>query len=247
VSILDLSKNTDARLEEVRKLLAHIKRLEASAVTERDVVSGETAAILRGVFFVHLYGVLEYAVSQSVQVLLQEITKMGVPYSHFDHLFFVVALDSDFRSLVDAGWSSRFPRRRELLKKQVSTDSCDINDTLFHDQLQNIWFETLSIVFEYLCIPASPVPETRMRGYVDEIVNHRNEIAHGRSSASFVGRLKSSSELDERLRAVSQIIDHIIINFDNYFAERTFVAAAHRASYQNQAPPIPPAVQNPQP
>ncbi len=68
-----------------------------------------------------------------------------------------------------------------------------------------------------------------MRGYVDEIVTHRNEIAHGRSSA--FGRLKSSGELEERIKAVSQIIDHVIMNFDDYLANREFVAASHRGLY----------------
>jgi HEPN superfamily protein len=229
--MLDISKSTDPRLAEVQKLLAHIKRLEALATTGHDTVSGDTAAILRGLFFVQLYGVLEYAVSLSVQVLLQEITKLAISYSHFEHLIFAIALDAEFKSIVDAGWDSKLQKRRLLLERQASGTSCSLNDTVFHDQLQNIWFATLDTIFEYLCIPTDPVPETRMRGYVNEIVTHRNEIAHGRSSASAVGRLKSSTDLDERLKAVTQIIDHVIISFDDYLTKREFVAVPHRALY----------------
>lgn len=231
MDILDLSKSTDPRLVEVRKLLAHIKRLEYAAVNDHDAVSAETAAILRGIFFVHLYGVLEYAVSLSVQVLLQEITRLAVSYSHFEQMVFAIALDAEFKSVVDAGWEAKFDRRRSLLQKQVSTVACTLNDTVFHDQLQNVWIKTLDQLFEHLCIAKDSVPETRMRGYVDEIVMYRNEIAHGRSSASLVGRLKSSDELEERIKAVSQIIDHVIMHFDNYLANREFVTSRHRASY----------------
>lgn len=231
MDILDVSKSTDSRLAEVRKLLEHIKRLESAAARDHDAVSGETAAILRGMFFVHLYGALEYAVSLSVQVLLQEITRLAISFSHFEHLVFAVALDPEFKSIVDTGWDSKLEKRRLLLQKQLSMDSCALNDTVFHDQLQNVWTRTLDQVFENLCITADSVPEIRMRGYVDELVTHRNEIAHGRSSASVVGRLKSSGDLEERIKAVSQIIDHVIINFDDYLTNREFVAASHRSLY----------------
>ncbi len=98
--MLDISKSTDPRLAEVQRLLAHIKRLEDLAATGHDTVSGDMAAILRGMFFVHLYGALEYAVSLSVQVLLQEITKLAISYSHFEHLIFAIALDAEFKSIV---------------------------------------------------------------------------------------------------------------------------------------------------
>jgi hypothetical protein len=231
VSILALSTYTDARLAEVQKLLAHIRRLEAAVTTEHDAVSGEAASILRGLFYVHLYGALEYAMSLSVQVLLQEITKVAVPYSHFEHLMHVIALDADFQSMVDSGWESKFPKRRQLLEKQISGAACSLNDTVFDNQLQNLWFKTLSSVFEYLRIPADPVPERRMQGYVGEIVNYRNEVAHGRSSASVIGRIVSSPELEVRLKAVREIIDYVMINFEDYLTKREFVAPPHRASY----------------
>lgn len=231
MSILELSTLSDVRLVEVQKLLAHIKSLE-SAAADGDAVSGQAASMLRGLFYVSLYGALEYAVSLSVQILLQEITKVEVPYSHFEHLMHTIALDAEFQSLVDSGWTSKFPRRKQLLDKQVSADPCRLNDTVFHDQLQNLWFKTLKLVFEHLGITKTAVPEPRMQGYVDEIVNYRNEVAHGRSSASAVGRLISSSDLDQRLKAVREIIDYVMIVFDDYLANWEFVASAHRPLYQ---------------
>jgi MAE_28990/MAE_18760-like HEPN len=240
VNILELSTSTDARLVEVQKLLAHIRKLERAGRDENDAVSAETAAILKGLFFVHLYGALEYAVSLTVQILLQEITKVAVPYSHFEHLMHVVALDSDFQSIIDSGWDSKFPKRKQLLQRQQSSDVYRLNDTVFHGQLQNLWFKTLKLVFEYLCISASPVPERRVQGYIDEIVNHRNEIAHGRSSASTVGRLVSTADLEDRFRAVRQTIDHVIMHFDEYLRNREFIATPHRPQYTPIAT-VPPA------
>jgi MAE_28990/MAE_18760-like HEPN len=222
-----IHRDVDVRLSEVQRVLTLVKKLEDIALNEKDPASAEHAAILRGLFFVHLYGALEYSITLSVQVLLQEMTKVAVPFCRFEHLLHAVALDDDFRSLADPGLKLRWPRRRELLTKQTSTEPCSLNDTVFHDQLQNIWYETLSSVFQYLCIPQSAVPEERMRGYLDEIAENRNAIAHGRQSAQGVGRRVTSSELEDRLDAVKKIVDHVLATFDQYLDARQFVDAGH--------------------
>ena len=104
-----IKAGVDSRFSEVRKLFAHIQNLDSKAATDQDSVSAESATILRGLIFVHLYGAFEYAVTLSVQVLLQEITKVAVPYCEFEHLFHAIALDSDFKSVSDSGWKGKWP------------------------------------------------------------------------------------------------------------------------------------------
>ena len=239
MSLLDLSKSTDARLAETKKSLALISRLEREALSERDPTKNEAAAILRGLFYVQLYALIEYSVSLSVQVLLQEMTKLGIAYSHFDHPLYAVTLDRQFRSVADTSWRNRMLARRDLLQKQRSNDVCAIDDGVFQDELQNVWFETLRKIFEFLTIPYDPVPEPRVSGYIDDIANKRNEVAHGRSSASAVGRLTTYVELETRLKAVADLIDHIIMSFDEYLEKRLFVAARDRARYLGPAPTAP--------
>ena len=213
-----IHNNVDPRLAENQKLLALIRKLETQAANDKDQVSAENATLLRGLFFVHLYGTLEYSITLSVQVLLQEMTKVCVPYSSFEHLLHVVALDAQFRSLAEPGLKSKWQKRKELLNKQISSESCSLNDTVFQDQLQ-------------------------MRGYIDEIVDNRNAIAHGRQSAQEVGRRTTSTDLDERLRATTKVVNHVIESFDDYLEKRHFVDSRHRANYikaaQGAAPQSP--------
>jgi hypothetical protein len=230
-----IHSSVDPRLAEVQKVLALIKKLESMAATERDPASAESAAILRGLFFVHLYGVLEHAISLSVQVLLQEMTKAGIPYRRFEHHLHAVVLDDHFRSLADPGLKPRWPKRRELLTKQISSEPCSLNDAVFQDQLQNIWFKTLQTIFEYLCIQRDAVPEERMRGYIDEIVENRNAVAHGRQSAQGVGRRITSSDLEERLDAVVRVVNHVLSCFEDYLQNREFIDLQHRAGYTTAA------------
>lgn len=228
---VQIKAGVDSRFSEVRKLFAHIQSLDSKATTEQDPVSGENATILRGLIFVHLYGAFEYAVTLSVQVLLQEITKVSVPYCEFEHLFHAIALDSDFKSVSDPGSKDKWHKRRLLLQRQASTEMCTLNDTVFHNQLQNIWYETLSDLFEHLCIVGAPVPENRMRGYIDEVVDYRNGIAHGRLSAREVGRGKTIEDIEKRLQAILEVVNHILNCFDDLLANRKFVELSRRPSY----------------
>jgi MAE_28990/MAE_18760-like HEPN len=226
-----IHQTVDTRLAEVQRTLALVEKLEASAANENDPVSAENAATLRGLFYVHLYGALEYSITLSVQVLLQEMTKTTVRFSDYDHMLHAVILDDHFRSLAEPGLKLRWPKRRELLAKQISSEPCSLNDTVFQDQLQNLWYKTLHSIFEYLCIPRQAVPEDRMRGYIDEIVDNRNAIAHGRQAAQEVGRRVTSTDLKERFDAITKVVNHVLETFDDYLETRHFIAPSHRAPY----------------
>ena len=223
--------NIDSRLAEVQKLLSHIKKLEQAAIAENDTVSAEHAAILRGLFFVHLYGAFEYAMTLSVQVLLQEITRVNVPYSRIQHIFHSVALDPEFRSVVDATGEKRWAKRKDLLTKQASDAPCVLNDTVFDSLLQNVWYDALNEIFECLCVPFKAVPEDRLRGYIDDVVRGRNVVAHGDSSASKEGRLTTSDEHQKRLDAITQVITHVVASFEEYLVNRHFITEPMRSEY----------------
>jgi hypothetical protein len=235
--------NIDARLAEVQKLLSHIKKLEQAAIIEGDVVSGEHAAILRGLFFVHLYGAFEYAMTLSVQVLLQEMTKVSVPYSRIQNILHSVALDAEFRSVVDATGERKWAKRKDLLKRQTSDLPWALNDTVFDALLQNVWYDALSEIFECLCMPFRAVPEDRLKGYIDDVVRGRNAVAHGDSSASKEGRLTTSEDHQKRLEAITQVINHVVTSFEVYLANRHFVTEGTRSEYlaSSTVSPIPAA------
>jgi hypothetical protein len=87
-----------SRFAEMRRLLTHIK-----AVEDAVPVASSDATILRGLFYVHIYGALEYAVHLSVTALLEAISGTGVSYAHFEHLFHCLALDSRFEAADTTG------------------------------------------------------------------------------------------------------------------------------------------------
>jgi hypothetical protein len=161
-----------SRFAEVRQLLSHIKSVEHA---RSDALTDPLeATILRGLFYVHLYGAFEYAVHLSVTALLEAISGTRVSYAHFAQLFHSVALDSRFEAAAFCGSDTKWAKRKELLNDQKSQSPCILDEAMLDDQLQNIRFRTLENLFECFCISDPVVPELRLRGYIDEIVDNRN-------------------------------------------------------------------------
>lgn len=218
-----------SRFAEVRRLLTHIKAIE-SAQPDTLTISSD-ATILRGLFYVHIYGAFEYTVHLSVAALLEAISGARVSYFHFEHLFHSVALDARFEAAAFCGSDTKWEKRKELLRDQRSELPCVLESAMLDDQSQNIRFRTLENLFECFCIDDPVVPELRLRGYVDQIADNRNRVAHGRDSATRVGASTTSSELERVLEAIVLVANHVIDSLDRHFVGRRFVAGIYRAQY----------------
>ena len=220
--------NATNRLTEVRQLLETIKALESTDPLKPDSTE---VLILRGLFYVHLYATLEHSVNQSVERLLRAVIDLKVQTAHFEPLFLGVALDPEFSSFGDTGKSTRWSKRIAFLKKQTSLEETTLNLSIFSMYVQNIWKKDLLQVFECLYINEPIVPDSNLIHYIDEIVNKRNAVAHGRESPVRVGLGTRSSDLLIRLDAISRIITHLIQCFEKHLAHRNFIRIGERAKY----------------
>lgn len=221
-------RNATNRLTEVRQLLETIKALESPALPPVDSTE---VLILRGLFYVHLYATLEHSVNEVVQRLLHAITGIKIKIAHFEPVFLNVTLDPEFSSLSQSGEKNRWSKRIAFLRRQYSVDEAILSESVFSHYLQNIWKENLVQIFECFLINEPIVPDPALSPYIDEIVNKRNAVAHGRESPVRVGAGTRSSDLHIRLDAVSRIITHLIECFEKHLTELNFIRLDQRAQY----------------
>jgi hypothetical protein len=218
---------TTSRLSEVFHLIDVIKRLEATP----PVPDPNEVKVLRGLFWVHLYAALEYAVSNGVQRFLQAIDTLNAPTVHFNPGFYSVALDSNFSALRNVGEDKRWIKRMELLNAQAAASPSKINADIFGLYLQNVWVEKLEILFSCLEIKQPIVPDPSYKAYIDELVSQRNGVAHGRMSALAVGSSRRSNELLIRYNAISATCTHFFDCLDQHHIARGVIQPLHRATY----------------
>lgn len=184
---------------------------------------------MRGLFYVHLYGAFEKSISEGVEQYLQQIADLQIPHAHFIPQFFPTALDALFTSLQSD--SKRLKKRVDFVKKMASTDLCRINNSLFSAQLQNAWPETLLDISAALGISQSFFSNAADSFYLHEIVEKRNQVAHGRNSPFNVGSRGRSDELELRLEVVVRVIDDFLGMLELNLNSLDFVVAAERAVY----------------
>lgn len=218
--------DVDKRLLEVRTLLSSIKSQESTATPPVD---SDDVKIIRGLFYVHLYGAFEKSVNEIVLYALREIDMLKLKHLHIAIEFLPVALASIFQALQAPTYDSRWKKRVEFIKTIESSAVCKINENVFSDQLQNVSPERLQEIITYLCL-TSPFSEADMLS-IGEIVEKRNQVAHGRTNPLRVGSSVKSLELESRLTTTILVIDQFITCIEQGLESLSFVNPLYTAEY----------------
>ncbi|EJL93511.1 hypothetical protein PMI16_00561 [Herbaspirillum sp. CF444] len=220
----------DVRMLEVRTLLSFIKTQESTATPPVD---SDDVKIIRGLFYVHLYGAFEKSVNEVVIHALREIASMNIKHGHAALDFLPVSLAQTFQSLQSPTSDAKWGQRVKFVQSMQSLDVCKIKDDIFADQLQNVSPTRLIEILNYLCITQHEFVQTDLLA-VSEVVEKRNQVAHGRTNPLRVGSSVKSSELEGRLQSVLSVMDQLILCVDNGLAAMKFVKNEFHAEYAAQ-------------
>lgn len=213
------------RFSQVRKNLSIIKDLESKEIPPLDA---DEVKIFRGLFFVHLYGAFEKSINEAVEQFLMEVDGLNVQFLDFSVGFLPTALDPIFTSLKSSGkWDSRIG----FFKKIESADVCRVSNSVFSDQLQNTWFSTLEKIASYIGINDVFLKNINDSHYLNEVVEKRNQVAHGRNSPLNVGSSGRSSDLEARFDALNRILDDYIEVLEEHCNSLHFIKDARRSDY----------------
>lgn len=203
-----ISPALTTRFFEVQDLLSFIRSHE-SAPPASDPAA---IRILRGLFYVHLYGAFEYSVNRIITGAIQAINAAQVPHQSVAHPLGALVLDRLFNAIVLPG--RRWPKRLDLIEMRLSAAIAQIDEGAAG--LQNIWLETLDEIFQVFGINKPVMFDVTKSGYVREVVEARNQIAHGQSSPLLYGTLKRSAELQIVFEAIRDEAFYILDCFNSY-------------------------------
>jgi len=220
-------RDIDARFQEARNLLSFIKSQESTATPPVDPGHVKT---MRGLFYVHLYGAFERSVNDSVSAFIRATVDLNVSVQHITPHFLPVALDGRFKSLQSTQGAGNWKKRLEFVAAMIDASACSINDALFSEHLQNAWPQTLIAVATYLGIgtPAFEAPDVLA---VDEVVDKRNAVAHGRASPAEIGARIRSETLENRFDSTRAVLSCFTTHLEAGFASLTCVRSEFRALY----------------
>lgn len=217
----------EERFRSVRTLLTFIKLNES---TDSPPVDSEEVKILRGLFFVHLYGAFEKSLTDVTHEYLRKLAEIGLVYSHIECKMWPAALDARFSALQNVKGRDAWKKRKEFSSVVESQGACQINEGMFSDKLQNARPEVLEDIFSALGLRVDFMHDGD--GFsLTEVVEKRNQVAHGRAEPQAVGSRSTSGVLEERMNTLYALARRVLESMRNQLGELFFVREPHRAEY----------------
>ena len=215
------------RLQEVQTFLSGLKTQETAIGTKPS----NELNTQKGLFLVLLYGAFEYSVTRTVSETSGLINIRRVRLEHVHNLLYPLALDPELTSIAMVGRENKWQRRADLFRRQFSSESAIFHETAILPDLENIWANTLQKLFDVFGIAQPAFYDPRVKQYVDEVVDKRNAVAHGRESAATIGQAYTSGTLQVLLDELSRQMQFTFASFENLILTKSFISPLHQAAY----------------
>lgn len=227
MSFTNVKSLTSTRFSEVQLFLNYIKSQEPGNPTDPTPIE---VKIMRGLFYVHLYSTLEKSINEVVQKTLLLINAQNVKNNHFTLAFNTISVLDKLKSLKDCSHKNFVDKSVQLFDEVGSRNIRTINETAFSNNLQNVWMNTIEEILSAFGIKNIEI-QARQKATIDEIVDKRNAVAHGRESASYVGERHRTDILRTKLDIAQNFTIQIIDTFDEYIENKKYLKPITKKYY----------------
>ena len=174
----------------------------ASRRFKRDAVMSATA---KGLAFVQIYAVYEFTVVSAVREAIDSLHAHGHNYSELSSCLLALFLNPELQSLRDCPEKDVWAKRINLFEKANSSRPATVQNDVLPIDGSHFKHTQLKMIFRVLGIQKTPARRRRHLFKIDEIVNNRNAIAHGRETADAVGRRYSRREIAHSIRQMKSV------------------------------------------
>ncbi len=205
---------------ESRVLLSLIKEQESSSTPPVD---SDAVKMMRGLFYVNVYALLERSLNELFNGLLNAVTQLNIGAHHYVPTFLPVAMDGHFSALGDPFAKRRFAKRVDFAKVLHANEVLSINASIFESQLQSTKTSVVADILKSMGADSTQIESHPKRHYIDEISEKRNQVAHGRATAKDVGSTGRSSDLELRLEAARDFYEFLAQFLENFFNNQQFM------------------------
>ncbi|HEP7959854.1 TPA: hypothetical protein VDT11_006332, partial [Pseudomonas aeruginosa] len=215
------------RFVEVNFFLNHITSLEPN--DPRTATSLEVK-VMRGLFHVHLYGAFEKTVNDLVQSMLILLSSKSIKNRHYSPPLLSLVLCDQVKSLKDTSYSNLINRSADLFVISSTEQVMAVSETAMSGSLQNIWMRVIDEIIKAFGLQNLNF-NPREIATVNEIVDKRNAVAHGRENASTVGERHNSAVLRQKMEIVISVANSLISAFEQWYENKSFLLESARSEY----------------
>jgi hypothetical protein len=174
--------------------------------------------------FVQLYAVYEHTVKEIVRVAIAEMKQRATPVNTIRFELLSLALDHLLQAAADCSMEQRWGKRIELFQRIDSPDPLDTADSAFPSNGRQYRLSQLYTIWAVFGIDATAtpvIPSPRLTQVVDELVENRNAVAHGRRTPEDVGGRYSRDEIYNRIDVIQDICNHLVTSMQLHCGNST--------------------------
>lgn len=227
MSFVSVLNNAQSRLNENLQFLNFITSQEPT--NPQDPTPLEVN-VMKGLFYVHLYASFEKTINELTEQTIILIDSKSIKVRHFNESFHTIALVDKLKAFRNCGHKSFFTKAHELLYETSAINVTTLSETTFSNSLQNVWFETIVEISK--CFGISNVPITpRVKTTINELVEKRNAVAHGRERASDVGSRFRTNILRTKMTEISNFVYSLIALYENYYTSKNYLKTGSKRLY----------------
>jgi hypothetical protein len=181
---------------------------------EKASASDVVAKVMKGLFFVYAYAMYESVVVRSFSIVIADVNQQAISHADLQPSMLPLALAREFQSVSEVARTKTWRRRSELIARIACADVVHIEEHVFPDDGSHYRAKQLDTIWEILGLASNPTIERRHRGRIDELVENRNAVAHGREFAESIGGRYTVSELTSCADDYEQIAVHLVASFE---------------------------------
>lgn len=213
---------------EIQAFFAQVQQLnneQNECVATRTVFAKELLFnTLKGMLFILLYGCIEYTVSETVKATEREISLQNLNLNEVQPSLLTRFLHKNFDALHNVGRKQKWQKRLDFMQNFSSNDKiieniCD--DLELPTDGKNIRTEQLRSIFCTFNIEPTLL-NAQWGGRLKDIVENRNAIAHGNTTAADVGRNLFIPDLQARIDEVNLFCTTFIALFEEYINHKKY-------------------------
>ena len=182
-------------------------------------------AISYGLFFVYIYGVYEEIIRRIIVETISELNASSVKLDQCIISLYSLLLSPEYDSLYHVGNDNKWEKRWSISEKIENNPEIHIDLSLFPTDGRNLRYEQLCSLKKSFGIQEDPLPRIEIRGYIQEMVDNRNFIAHGDKLPKEVGRLLTKQDLLDRCNYISEVCNYMCDIYERYIREQQYIRA----------------------
>lgn len=177
----------------------------------------------RGLFFVYAYGLYEKIVHEVVCETINSLNDSRISIDKCIYDLYDLIFSDEYDGLYNVGREHKWEKRWIISEKFRENSVISISNIIFPTDGKNIRYRQLDSIAKSFGLRCEILPRKELGGYIEELVNNRNHIAHGNQTPKEVGKKYTKNDLIKRCDVISEICSYLVDIYENYILSHAYI------------------------